>query len=137
MLSSSFTRCVTKPLELFCSAIGRCLRLIFQEIPAQWQPVVMVIITLILLILVITTCRYRVSVPLFLKIEPSRKTPIIIRTDTKQVKFEQEMKSTKICRVPALPKFSSQSLKYVVPPGCHGDQSQDLLVGSSFMDSSL
>ena len=61
-------------------------------IPAQWQPVVMVIITLI--ILVITTCRYRVSVPLFLKIKPSRKTPIIIRTDTKQVKFEQEMKST-------------------------------------------
>ena len=136
MLSSSFTRCVTKPLELFCSAIGRCLRLIFQEIPAQWQPVVMVIITLIL---VITTCRYRVSDPLFLKIEPSRKTPIIIRTDTKQVKFEQEMKSTprKICRVPALPKSSSQSLKYVVPPGCHGDQSQDLLNGSSFMDSSL
>ncbi|XP_013408110.1 uncharacterized protein LOC106172066 [Lingula anatina] len=79
VLSSAFTKCITKPLEILCSGLGRCFRLLLTEIPVQWQPVVMLVLILFLLIVTIMLCSYRISLPLFLKIEPSRCTPDVIR----------------------------------------------------------
>ncbi|CAH1772322.1 unnamed protein product [Owenia fusiformis] len=79
VLSSAFTRCITKPFEIICSAIGRCFKLIFSEIPSPWQPVVMLIITLVTMISVAMVCKYRIHFPLLLKIEPTR-TPIMSRS---------------------------------------------------------
>lgn len=72
VLSSAFTRCIMKPLELVCSGIGQCLKLILTEVPLHWQPLVMTILNLTVVILLVMTCSYRISMPL-LKIEPHHK----------------------------------------------------------------
>ena len=62
---SLVTRCLTAQFEIVSSAAGRCFRVFFAEIPAQWQPVLLVVSVVVLLVVSIMLCRYRVSLALF------------------------------------------------------------------------
>ena len=73
-MSSAFTRCITKPLEVLSTSMGRCLRLVLSEVPAQWQPLLMMTIVALVLLSVIMVCRYSVILPFMLRIEP--KAPV-------------------------------------------------------------
>ncbi|ESO86083.1 hypothetical protein LOTGIDRAFT_167589 [Lottia gigantea] len=77
VISSALTRCLLHPMELLFSGLGRSFRAFFVEIPAQWQPVLLVILTLVLLALMLMTCSYRLQIPLLFNIEP--KTPVYIQ----------------------------------------------------------
>ena len=80
VLSSSFTKCVTVPLETVSMGIGRSLHNLFSEIPVTWQPVIMVTLILFLLTSAMMFCSYKLSLPLLLRLEPVRRTPVIFRT---------------------------------------------------------
>ena len=66
-----------QPIELIFSGIGKSFRLFFSEIPVQWQPVMLVTMTIIFMMIIVMICGYRISLPLLLKIEP--KTPVFGR----------------------------------------------------------
>ncbi|GFO01789.1 chloride channel clic-like protein 1 [Plakobranchus ocellatus] len=73
VLSSMLSRCILHPLELISSTMGKSLRAFFSEIPLQWQPVLMLVAVMIAILLILTLTRYRLVIPLLLRIEP--KTP--------------------------------------------------------------
>ncbi|KAK6167346.1 hypothetical protein SNE40_021397 [Patella caerulea] len=77
VVSSAVTRCVLHPMELLFSGLGRSFRAFFAEIPIQWQPLLLVILTMILLVVILMTCSYRLHIPLLFKIEP--KTPVYVQ----------------------------------------------------------
>lgn len=64
------TRCITQPAEIIATSLGNSYRLLFEHIPLQWQPVVMIHLVLLTIILVLTMSSYRIRIPLFLNIEP-------------------------------------------------------------------
>ncbi|XP_005107581.1 uncharacterized protein LOC101862372 [Aplysia californica] len=74
VLSTLLTRCLLLPTELISSSLGRSLRAFFTEIPAQWQLLVMLIAVVGVLILLLMLFRYRLSIPMLLRIEP--RTPV-------------------------------------------------------------
>ncbi|CAC5400504.1 CLCC1 [Mytilus coruscus] len=78
VLSSVITRSLLHPIELFFGGIGKSFRLFFNEIPAQWQPIMLIVIVLVFLLTIVMLCGYRISLPLILKIEP--KTPQLCKT---------------------------------------------------------
>ncbi|VDI02573.1 Hypothetical predicted protein [Mytilus galloprovincialis] len=78
VLSSVITRSLLHPIELFFGGIGKSFRLFFNEIPAQWQPIMLIVIVVVFLLTIVILCGYRISLPLILKIEP--KTPQSCKT---------------------------------------------------------
>ncbi|XP_071141683.1 uncharacterized protein [Mytilus edulis] len=78
VLSSVITRSLLHPIELFFGGIGKSFRLFFNEIPAQWQPIMLIVIVVVSLLSIVMLCGYRISLPLILKIEP--KTPQSCKT---------------------------------------------------------
>ncbi|XP_076082735.1 uncharacterized protein LOC143053824 isoform X1 [Mytilus galloprovincialis] len=78
VLSSVITRSLLHPIELFFGGIGKSFRLFFNEIPAQWQPIMLIVIVVVFLLTIVMLCGYRISLPLILKIEP--KTPQSCKT---------------------------------------------------------
>ncbi|RUS71248.1 hypothetical protein EGW08_020983, partial [Elysia chlorotica] len=80
VLSSVFTRCILHPVELCGSTLGKALRAFFSEIPLQWQPAVMLVGTATALLLVLTATRYRLVIPMLLRLEP--RTPVLTVSDT-------------------------------------------------------
>ena len=80
VLSSLLTRCFTTPFHSLSATLGTSIRALMSEIPLPWQPFFIATILVVILFGVVATCRYRVIMPLFLRIEPSHKTPVIIRT---------------------------------------------------------
>ncbi|XP_078585389.1 uncharacterized protein LOC144867367 [Branchiostoma floridae x Branchiostoma japonicum] len=71
VLTATVTRCIVRPVELISAGAGSSLRLLFQEIPSPWQPVVMATVVLALVLTLTMTCRYRIRFPLFFSLEPS------------------------------------------------------------------
>ena len=94
VLSSSFTKCVTVPMETVSTGIGRSVRNLFSEIPVTWQPIVMVTLVLLSLISVMMLCSYKLSLPFLLRLEPSQRTPVIYRT-CRQVRRTRRQKHRK------------------------------------------
>ena len=89
------------PIELFFSGIGKSFRLFFSEIPFQWQPVMLVTMTIIFMMIIVMICGYRISLPMLLKIEP--KTPVFGRVfgrrkydnlESEQMKMSERKKIT-------------------------------------------
>ena len=76
---SVFTRCVLHPVEALCSTLGKAMAAFFSEVPLQWQPVVMLVGTATALLLLLTLTRYRLVIPLLLRIEP--RTPVSSNQD--------------------------------------------------------
>ncbi|XP_067664573.1 uncharacterized protein [Haliotis asinina] len=74
VLSSALTRCILHPMEKLSSGLGRSCRVFFAEIPAQWQPIIMVLLLLCALVLLLVVFSYRISIPHLFKVEP--KTPV-------------------------------------------------------------
>ncbi|XP_046326376.2 chloride channel CLIC-like protein 1 [Haliotis rufescens] len=74
VLSSALTRCILHPIEKLSSGLGRSFRVFFAEIPAQWQPIIMVLLLLLALVLLLLVFSYRISIPLLFRVEP--KTPV-------------------------------------------------------------
>lgn len=74
-MTSLVTRCITQPIETIASSLGNSYRLLFENIPIQWQPVVMLHIVLLTIVLVLTMSSYRIRIPLFLNIEPHHADP--------------------------------------------------------------
>jgi hypothetical protein len=66
-------RSMLHPIELFFSGIGKSFRLFFSEIPVQWQPIMLVTMTIIFMMIIVMICGYRISLPLLLKIEPKTR----------------------------------------------------------------
>ena len=77
VLSSALSRCLLHPVELFCGGVGKSFRLFFSEIPGPWQPVLMVALIIIIILVLVMSCGYRISLPFVLKFEP--KTPVFLR----------------------------------------------------------
>ncbi|XP_063407130.1 uncharacterized protein LOC134690898 [Mytilus trossulus] len=71
VLSSVITRSLLHPIELFFEGIGKSLRLFFNEIPAQWQPVMLIIIVVVSLLTIVIMCGYKIKLPFILHIEPN------------------------------------------------------------------
>ncbi|OWF38492.1 uncharacterized protein LOC110466223 [Mizuhopecten yessoensis] len=76
VISSTITRCIIYPMELFFEGVGRSLRLFFTEIPLHWQPLMFIAMVIILLITILVLGGYRLHVPFLFKMEP--KTPVIV-----------------------------------------------------------
>lgn len=74
VVSSVVTRSLLHPVELFFSGIGKSFKLFFNEIPAQWQPVMLITMTIIFILTAVMVCGYKITLPLLIKIEP--KTPV-------------------------------------------------------------
>lgn len=74
VLSSVFTKGILHSLEIGSSSLGRSLRAFFSEIPSQWQPLIMIFAVAIFLVILMMVFRYRLSIPLVLRIEP--RTPV-------------------------------------------------------------
>ncbi|CAC5374908.1 CLCC1 [Mytilus coruscus] len=53
VLSSVITRSLLHPIELFFGGIGKSFRLFFNEIPAQWQPIMLIVIVLVFLLTIV------------------------------------------------------------------------------------
>ncbi|KAK6959710.1 chloride channel clic-like protein 1 [Biomphalaria glabrata] len=70
VISSVLSQGLLYPLELTCSSFGRGVRFFFQEIPSQWQLLILVIGLFMSLLTLLMLCRYRVHVPLLFKLEP-------------------------------------------------------------------
>lgn len=49
-VSAAVSRIFLHPMLVFCEYMGKCLRLIFREVPVQWQPIVLVALLLIILL---------------------------------------------------------------------------------------
>uniref|UniRef100_K1QEA3 Chloride channel CLIC-like protein 1 n=1 Tax=Magallana gigas TaxID=29159 RepID=K1QEA3_MAGGI len=73
VLWSVLVRGVLHPIELLFSSVGKCLKLFFNEIPAQWQLLMFVLMVVVVVVVIMAACNYRLSLP-FVKIEP--KTPV-------------------------------------------------------------
>lgn len=73
VLWSVLVRGILHPIELLFSSVGKCLKLFFNEIPAQWQLLMFVLMVVVLIVVIMAACNYRLSLP-FVKIEP--KTPV-------------------------------------------------------------
>lgn len=95
------TRSMLHPIELFFSGIGKSFRLFFSEIPLQWQPIMLVTMTIIFMMIIVMICGYRISLPMLLKIEP--KTPVFGRffgrrkydnLESEQMKMSERKKIT-------------------------------------------
>ncbi|CAG2256306.1 CLCC1 [Mytilus edulis] len=71
VLSSVITRSLLHPIELFFEGIGKSLRLFFNEIPAQWQPIMLIFIVLVSLLTIVMMCGYKIKLPFILHIEPN------------------------------------------------------------------
>ncbi|VDI45935.1 Hypothetical predicted protein, partial [Mytilus galloprovincialis] len=71
VLSSVITRSLLHPIELFFEGIGKSLRLFFNEIPAQWQPVMLIVIVVVSLLTIVMMCGYKIKLPFILHIEPN------------------------------------------------------------------
>ena len=74
VLSSAFSHCIVYPIEVLFGGLGRAFKLFFQEIPAPWQPFMLVVIVIVLVLILIMAFGYRIHLPLLLKFEP--RTPI-------------------------------------------------------------
>ena len=74
VVSSAFTRCITAPLEILCSSLGRCCRHFFSEIPSPWQPIILFVGVAMLLVLSMMWCRYRLTLPLLFRLEPVKQS---------------------------------------------------------------
>ncbi|XP_041361333.1 uncharacterized protein LOC121377417 [Gigantopelta aegis] len=83
VLSSAASRCILHPMEQLFSGLGRSMRMFFQEIPVQWQPVIMMMSVLLLLVTMLMKFRYRLSVPLLLRFEP--RTPVEDRESSTRI----------------------------------------------------
>lgn len=69
------TRCIIHPTEMLFSGLGRGLKKFFSEIPAQWQPLFMMLLIVTILVILVMMCSYRVTIPLLFHIGP--KTPVL------------------------------------------------------------
>ncbi|XP_077989810.1 uncharacterized protein LOC144444272 [Glandiceps talaboti] len=73
-VSSAFTRCIIKPLEIISGGLGQSLQRLFSSIPLAWQPVVMVAGIILLIMVLIMSCNYRISIPFLMSLEPKCNT---------------------------------------------------------------
>ncbi|CAC5361968.1 CLCC1 [Mytilus coruscus] len=70
VISSVITRSILHPIELFFGGIGKSFRIFFNEIPAQWQPIMLIVIVLVFLLTIVMLCGYKIKLPFILQIEP-------------------------------------------------------------------
>ncbi|KAI0210680.1 hypothetical protein LSAT2_004569 [Lamellibrachia satsuma] len=68
VLTSVFTRWFTDLMPQFSSAIGQSFQQLFGKLPIQWQPIVFVFGVVLIVLLMLMSCGYRISSP-FLGIE--------------------------------------------------------------------
>lgn len=64
-------------MELFFEAFGKSINLFFREIPTPWQPFLLILMTIVIILCLVMMCGYRLHLPFLLKIEP--KTPVFLR----------------------------------------------------------
>ncbi len=69
-------------MEVLASSIGQSLHLLFSELPAPWQPIVMATVIILSLMATLMACSYKLTLPLLLRLEPFKRTPVILRTCT-------------------------------------------------------
>jgi hypothetical protein len=94
VLSSAFSHCITYPVEILFAGLGRAFRAFFTEIPSPWQPVMLVIIVIFLLLTLVMLFGYRIHLPMLLKIEP--KTPVYLHVEKKIKPNEVEKEKQKL-----------------------------------------
>lgn len=59
------TRIVVEPLEMIADAFGKSFRALFQHLPIQWQPVMFIACTIIIILCLILLSGIRINTPLF------------------------------------------------------------------------
>jgi hypothetical protein len=74
VVSSAVTRCITNPLEQIVTSIGNCFNLFFNQIPVLWQPIIVILAVLLIVIIALVTGGYQISIPFFFSIGPSQNT---------------------------------------------------------------
>ena len=89
------SRCILHPVEMFSSTLGKAMRAFFSQVPLQWQPVLMLVAMATGLLLVLTLARYRLVIPLLLRIEP--QTPVSASGDSHRRSNTSLAYNTPVC----------------------------------------
>jgi len=81
VVSSLVCRCILLPVERVSRGLGDSLRFLLHRVPWQWQPVIMLLGTGMIILCVAMVLRYRVTLPFLLHLSPS-SPPAIADTHT-------------------------------------------------------
>ncbi|KAL3889950.1 hypothetical protein ACJMK2_002265 [Sinanodonta woodiana] len=73
VVTTAFVHCILHPIELLFSGMGRAFRLFFKEIPAQWQPIMLVVLMIFLLLFLVMLFDYGIHFPFLFKLELSSR----------------------------------------------------------------
>ncbi|KAL4218385.1 hypothetical protein ACF0H5_023122 [Mactra antiquata] len=91
-ITSVISNCIIYPFEIMCASLGRGFKEFFSHIPAQWQPIMLIIFVILLIIFLTMLFSYELN--LFgLKLKP--ETPIQLQAIEKMERKKTKIKALK------------------------------------------